>query len=143
MDIRHRVAAKGCTPAQAYAALTTPEGLSGWWMEGTGGDTAVGGVIEFPTGLDMSVQEGRPGSYLRWEPVKAPDEWLGTSIEFELEQDGDWTVVLFTHAGWREPSRFMHHCSLRWATYLLSLKKLLETGDGDPYPREIEVGDWR
>ncbi len=42
--------------------------------------------------------------------------------------------MLFRHLGWREPVEFMHHCSTKWATYLMSLKALLETGTGAPEP---------
>ena len=38
-------------------------------------------------------------------------------------KDGDGeTVVLFTHADWREPVEFMHHCSTKWATFLIGLR---------------------
>jgi hypothetical protein len=42
-----------------YGALTTLDGLSGWWTEKTS-ETDVGGVIEFrfgPGGFDMKVIE--------------------------------------------------------------------------------------
>jgi len=47
--------------------------------------------------------------------------------------------VLFKHAGWAEPVEFMHHCSTKWATFLLSLKQLFETGKGRPAPGEVQV----
>jgi hypothetical protein len=33
----------------------------------------------------------------------------------------------------------MHHCSTKWATFLLSLKQLLETGKGRPAPDEVKI----
>ena len=33
----------------------------------------------------------------------------------------------------------MHHCSTKWATYLMSLKSLVETGTGAPAPRDVHV----
>jgi len=36
----------------------------------------------------------------------------------------------------------MHHCSTKWGTYLLSLKQLVETGDGAPYPRDVSIDSW-
>ena len=67
-----------------------------------------------------------------WEVVDGPAEWIGTTIDFDLNQDGEYTIVLFAHAGWREPVEFMHHCSTKWAMFLLSLKSLVETGTGAP-----------
>jgi hypothetical protein len=37
---------------------------------------------------------------------------------------------------------FMNHCSTRWATFLLSLKKAAETGEGDPAPHDVLVSNW-
>ena len=57
----------------------------------------------------------------------------------DLRQDDDYTIVLFKHEGWREPVEFMHHCSTKWATYLMSLKDLLESGRGRPAPHDVHV----
>ena len=54
----------------------------------------------------------------------------------------NWTIVLFKHAGWKEPVEFMHHCSTKWAVFLLSLKSLLETDKGAPWPNEIKLDSW-
>lgn len=144
-DILHRIGVEGSTPEQVYDALTTLDGLSGWWAEKTAGRTGLGGVIEFrfgPGGVDMKVAELDPGRRVRWDVVGGPEEWIGTSVQWDLRQDGDYTIVLFRHEGWREPGEFMHHCSTRWATFLLSLKRLLETGEGAPHPRAVKIDDW-
>jgi hypothetical protein len=33
----------------------------------------------------------------------------------------------------------MHHCSTKWATFLLSLKDLVENGKGRPEPRDTKI----
>ena len=144
-DILHRIGVQHATPAQVYDALTTLEGLSGWWAEKTTGETGLGGVLEFrfaPGGFDMRVTDLDPGRLVRWEVVDGPAEWLGTTIRWDLRQEGDSTIVLFRHEGWREPVEFMHHCSTKWATYLMSLKQLVETGEGAPDPRDVAISDW-
>ena len=144
-DILHRIGVEQSSPERVYDALTTLDGLSGWWAEKTSGETDVGGVIQFrfgPGGFDMRVAELDPGRRVRWDVVDGPQEWIGTSIQWDLRQEGDWTIVLFRHEGWREPVEFMHHCSTKWATFLLSLKQLLETGAGAPDPRDVRVSDW-
>ena len=50
--------------------------------------------------------------------------------------------MLFKHLGWRKPVEIMHHCSTKWAVFLLSLKSLLETGTGAPDPRDVRVDNW-
>jgi hypothetical protein len=142
VDILHRIGVEGSTPEKVYDAVTTLDGLSGWWMEKTSGNADLGGVIEFRIGLDVRVAELDPGRLVRWQVVAGPAEWVGTSIRWDLRQDGDWTIVLFKHEGWREPVEFMHHCSTKWATYLISLKQLVETGVGAPHPRGARISDW-
>jgi uncharacterized protein YndB with AHSA1/START domain len=65
-DILHRVAVKSSSPNYTYRALTTREGLAGWWTTDTQGNCNVGGVITFrfePRGFfDMKVLELDPGS---------------------------------------------------------------------------------
>ena len=146
VDILHRVGVVTPTPGKVYDALTTVEGLAGWWTDDTKGDGDVGGVLEFrfpPVGgFDMKVVELRPSERVAWRVVDGPEEWVGTTIDWELRQSGDYTIVLFRHEGWREPGEFMHHCSTKWASFLLSLKALLETGVGAPAPRDMEISDW-
>lgn len=144
-DILHRVGVRDASPERVYQALTTLEGLSGWWAEKTSGDTELGGVIEFrfaPGDIDMRVAELDPGRLVRWDVVGGPEEWIGTGVRFDLRQEGDWTIVLFRHQGWREPVEFMNHCTTKWGTFLLSLKQLLETGHGLPEPHDVRISDW-
>ncbi|MGW4365779.1 SRPBCC family protein [Nocardia takedensis] len=142
VDILHRIAVENTSPQQVYDALTTIDGLAGWWTRDTTGDAALDGVIEFrfpPGGFDMRVRATTPGEHVGWEVIDGPPEWIGTTIDWTLRRDDDWTVVLFTHEGWAEPVEFMHHCSTKWATYLMSLKGMLETGRGAPSPDDIRV----
>jgi uncharacterized protein YndB with AHSA1/START domain len=144
-DILHRVGAKGSV-AQVYQALTTVEGLAGWWTTDTvGKGNDIGGVLEFrfpPGGFDMLVVELEPDQRVLWEVVGGPDEWIGTHVRWELSQVDEWAIVNFSHEGWKEPVEFMHHCSTKWATFLMSLKALVETGKGEPSPDDVSISNW-
>ncbi len=121
-DILHKVGIKSSSLEDVYKALATVEGLSRWWTSDTRGESKVGGVLQFrfgDGGFDMKVLELQPGKRVLWQVVDGPEEWLGTKISFDLKQNGDWTVVLFKHQGWKEPVEFMHHCSTKWAVFLL------------------------
>ena len=145
-DILHKMGTQSSSPKDVYAALTTLKGLSGWWTTTTSGvGDKVGGVIEFrfnAGGFDMKVLALEPGKRVLWQVVDGPEEWMGTTVSFDIRQENDWTIVLFKHAGWKEPVEFMHHCSTKWAIFLLSLKSLLETGKGAPAPDEIKIDAW-
>jgi len=145
VDILHRVGIIASTN-DVYSALTTIDGLAGWWTQDTTGDPD--GVIQFRfagaggEGFDMRVLETKPDELVRWEVVAGPDEWIGTHVSFELSQVDDWAIVLFKHEDWKEPVEFMHHCSTKWASFLLSLKKYVETGKGDPSPNDVQISNW-
>jgi uncharacterized protein YndB with AHSA1/START domain len=144
VDILHRVGVLS-SPDQVYTALTTVDGLSHWWTEDTRGDSDIGGVLQFrfvPGGFDMKVLETRPAELVRWEVVDGPEEWIGTHVRFDLKQEDGYTIVLFRHEGWKEQVEFMHHCSTKWATYLMSMKKLVETGKGEPSPNDVQISNW-
>ncbi len=143
-DIVHRVGIKS-SPNEAYNALTTREGLAGWWTTDTTGDCDVGGVIKFRFGdrgfIDMKVIEREPGRRVRWQVTGGPGEWIGTTVGFDLAPDEEWTVVRFKHQGWKDSSEFRDHCSTKWATFLVSMKSLLETGKGAPFPNDVHISN--
>lgn len=145
VDILHRIGIEAPV-AEVYSALTTNKGLADWWTkdtEGEGGE--VGDELRFrfaAGGFDMRVRELDPGRRVLWEVVSGPEEWVGTHVDWVLDQKDDYAIVLFTHRGWREPVEFMHHCSTKWAVYLMSLRSLIETGTGAPHPHDVRVDDW-
>ena len=153
MDIVHRVGIKAPAP-QVYAALATIEGLAGWWTQATTGNAQAGGQVHFrfhdDTGRDiggfgMDVLEQAPDTKVHWRVKEGPAEWLGTDIEFVLSQQDGHTIVLFGHRHWRDAGpggEFMAHCSTKWATFLLSLRDLVETGQGKPAPHDVKISNW-
>jgi uncharacterized protein YndB with AHSA1/START domain len=146
VDILHRVGIKSSSSDDVYKALTTREGLSAWWTNNTQGETKVGGVLQFrfgaAGGFDMKVLELHPAERVLWQVVDGPKEWIGTKVSWELKKDGDYTIVLFKHQGWKEPVEFMQHCSTKWGVFLMSLKSLLETGKSAPWPNDIKIDNW-
>jgi hypothetical protein len=83
VDILHKVGIKSSSLDDAYKALTTREGLSGWWTNNTQGEGTVGGVLQFrfgAGGIDMKVLELQPGRHVLWQVVDGPAEWIGTKV---------------------------------------------------------------
>jgi uncharacterized protein YndB with AHSA1/START domain len=142
-DIRHRVVISAPLKS-VYEAVATTEGISEWWTrDGVRGESREGFNVEFYFGSPepaavMKVTQLNPEGHVSWNCIEGADEWVGTKISFDLSHKEDETVVLFTHAKWREPSEFMAHCSARWAYFLLSLKSLVETGKGTPFPEDLK-----
>lgn len=140
-DILHRVGINN-RPEKVFEALSTVAGLSHWWTTETAGEPKPAGIIHFGF-CDMKVVELKPHELVKWKCVSGPREWVDTEVSFQLKFKEDQTFVLFKHANWREPVEFMHHCSTKWATFLLSLRNWVERAEGRPAPYDlkIHVGD--
>ena len=150
IDIIHRVGIR-TSVEKVYAALSTVDGIGGWWTQQTSGVSEPGAriALEFhsPDGskvgdIGMTVVDLEPGKHVHWRFLSGPREWIDTDATFELAQDGEWTIVRFGHRRWREASEFTEHCSTKWATFLLSLKDFVETGRGRPAPADLWIGNW-
>lgn len=141
-NIVHKIGVRG-SANQAFASLSTPAGLAAWWTGDTTGDCQPSGTIHFRFGergkIDVKVLESVPNKRVQWQVIAGPNEWLGTKLSFDIAQDGEYTKVLFEHSGWKEQTESMHHCSTKWAMFLMSLKSLLETGKGAAYPNDVHV----
>lgn len=141
-DINHQVGIKA-SPETIYLALTTDDGLAQWWTNDTSGAGDVGSTIEFRFnggGPDFRVTKLTPNKTVCWQHSgDMPEAWMGTEISFQLDADENQTLVRFTHSNWQETTNFMAHCSTKWAVFLLSLKDALETGQGRPFPNDIQI----
>jgi uncharacterized protein YndB with AHSA1/START domain len=146
VDILHRVGI-GAPVSEVYEALSTTEGLAGWWTTEIKGDAGAGGQLAFHFGSPepsavMAVESVTPDRQVAWRCVDGPAEWLDTTVTFDLaESDGE-TVIRFAHAGWREPVEFMSHCSTKWAYFLLGLKDGFEGGKATPFPDDRRISTW-
>jgi Activator of Hsp90 ATPase homolog 1-like protein len=66
--------------------------------------------------------------------ANAPGGWEGTTITFDLRTDGDGTVLLFAHRGFKQADEGYARVTTGWGYYLVSLRQYLETGKGAPHP---------
>jgi uncharacterized protein YndB with AHSA1/START domain len=149
-DIVHRIGIKAPV-SKVYAALSTPEGIAGWWTKDTSGVSEVGDTIEVRFHsregkqighMIMKVEALDLDARVQWRVTAGPVEWVGTDVVFNLSQEGTQTIVLFGHKNWREVNDFTSHCSTKWATFLLSLRELVETGKGKPSPEDVKIDNW-
>jgi uncharacterized protein YndB with AHSA1/START domain len=131
-------------PEKVYEALTTKEGLRGWWTQECLVD---GGHLDFRFGKShvvMDVEEATPGRKVVWrcvahhyDGVDPADEWIDTRVVFCLEPDSSGgTRIHFSHEGLVPALACWEACNRGWDRNLLeSLKHYVETGRGEPYPQ--------
>jgi uncharacterized protein YndB with AHSA1/START domain len=147
-DIRHRVGI-AAPQDRVYEMLATKGGLAKFWTSHVEGDSDVGGHLRFFFGKPepsavMEVVELSPDNRVQWRCVNGAAGWVGTTVTFDLKTSGGETVLLFTHADWREPVEFMHHCSTKWATVLIGLRGGLEGGAFTAFPDDTKISrSWR
>ncbi len=150
IGITHRIGIRAPI-AKVYAALSSVEGVASWWARHATGESRVGGTIQVRFlniegaelgSMSIEVAALEPDRHVHWRFVSGPAEWIGTDVTFDLKQDGEYTIVLFRHSHWREAVEFTAHCSMKWATFLLSLKQFLEDGHGKPSPNDLKIDNW-
>lgn len=150
VDITHRIGIRSPI-AKVYQALASVEGVASWWTRDVTGESKVGSTFQVrflnaedavlgSMGIEVAALE--PDHHVHWRFESGPAEWIGTEVTFDLKQEGEYTIVLFSHSHWREAVEFTAHCSMKWATFLLSLKQLLENGNGRPTPDDLKIDNW-
>jgi len=121
-------------------ALTTIEGLRGWWTPLASGSPAPGGDLRFDFAaagqhIVVHVDVATPSS-VQWTCIEhSPfSEWNGTKIAFDLFEMGpDYSEIWFRHAGLSPVLACYGDCSSGWDYFLDSLVALAEHGKGTPF----------
>ena len=130
-----------------FAALTTVDGLDGWWGPALGASNEIGGHVVFDHGLPspmrMEVVAFDPPARVTWrfastytDPDNPASEWTDQTFEWQVEprraqvllgRPLTVTVVRLTNTGWPTPSRWRGFCTTAWgATLDGRLKPYLE-----------------
>jgi uncharacterized protein YndB with AHSA1/START domain len=131
------------SPATVSALFTSAAGVSRWWGP-TEGDAAVGGTLVTSFGAygvnAMRVLEAGPARVV-WESI-APDgsaptghtqEWLGTTMQFDIVPAGTGTKLHFRHAGLTPQLACWDDCVAAWTQFMASIQTFAETGTGTPF----------
>jgi uncharacterized protein YndB with AHSA1/START domain len=124
-----------------FRALTTADGLAGWWTtQVRTGEAAVGARIDFTFrgafNPQLRITEVDPSAHVGWEGVAGYAAAWGpqTIIRFELEATSGGTLVRFWHQVDRALSdEATAAANFNWGYYLDSLRLLCETGTGKPF----------
>jgi uncharacterized protein YndB with AHSA1/START domain len=126
---------------RVFTALTSLEGLVGWWASKATGSGSNGATFDLSfAGLDetitMRVDTAVVPSAVAWTCLNhtgLPD-WEGTKLVFELrEQPDDSTLLKFRHIGLVPQLDCFEQCRAGWEHYLSSLKSYAEQGQGNPF----------
>lgn len=130
-------------PSRVFEAISQPRLLDEWWTVRCSGRPEVGATYElyFEPDYEWSATVTRcvPNAAFELRMTRADDDWLGTTVGFELEPTPSGTRVRFSHRGWASANdhfRTSNHC---WALYLRILRRHLEHGESVPYDDRLLV----
>jgi uncharacterized protein YndB with AHSA1/START domain len=135
----HRVEVEA-DAATVYRALTTSDGLKGFWTSGSEAQPEVGSVAVFkfataPVDLKLRIDELDADKRVVWSCLGDFPYWQGTTIAWELSAGpAEGTAVMFRHAGWSDeyPDGDYGSVNFTWGLVLGALKAYTETGRPNP-----------
>lgn len=121
-----------------YRALTTQEGVTGWWSTKAQLQPGPGGVIEF-TFIDdfnphMQQRNLQDGKLVEWTCISGHANWQDNTFTFALRGGEGETSLQFSQDYAQELDDDTYGTyNFNWGYYLGSLKKFCETGAGAPF----------
>jgi hypothetical protein len=122
-------------PATLEAAITTDEGVSGWWAPTVSPGPELLSVSFGDRGVEVGVVT--TPALVVWDVVScsAEPDWVGTTIEFAFAADAVGAIELaFAHRG-LGTLPCAENCFAGWTHYLASLVAYVECGIGHPQSR--------
>ncbi|MEW8525627.1 MAG: SRPBCC domain-containing protein [Candidatus Thiodiazotropha endolucinida] len=140
--VKHRVGINSSI-YEVFAAITSSDGLAGWWASSAEISLEVGGNVDLTfdslTVLKFKYRDIQENKKVAIECVEGPGPWQGSELLFELEQAEDQVFVTLTHQNDASGEEDFLYFSTKWPCYLLSLRDFIETGKGRPYPNDIKI----
>ncbi len=131
-------------PEAVYEAITKE--IDKWWFTTAEEIRDEGQVIKFGH-WTMRITELRPNQKIVMDCIKAnhlvegvsrelqeqiKEEWLGTSVEWAIEEQGKGLKIIVQHKGLVPTLACYDMCSEGWGYFWESLEKYLKTGVGMP-----------
>ena len=139
------------TPGAVFKAIND---VRSWWTGDVAGATDVLGAEFTYRYADMhyskhKITELIPGEKVVWtvldghiDFVDNKDEWIGTTIEFEIARKDERTEIRFTHVGLVPQNQCFNGCSNAWTYYINdSLRGLIEREMATPPIVSAQVWD--
>jgi uncharacterized protein YndB with AHSA1/START domain len=125
-------------PESVYRALTTEEGVTGWWTTRADVEPGEGGIIRFTFHGDFHphMRQTRldEGTLVEWSCVTGHVNWKDNRFRFALRERNSETSLQFVQHYAQELDDDQYGTyNFNWGYYLGSLKKYCEDGVGTPF----------
>ena len=125
-----------------FGAITTRDGLAGFWTSDCDAQAAIGTVSRFgfpaaPVDLHMRVDGLQPNRSVSWTCLGDFPYWAGTTITWELTPaaGGRGSTLSFRHDGWGDdyPEIEYARVNYTWGRIVGALASYALSGTPDPF----------
>lgn len=143
MDIIHNLTINA-SPETIYKAVSTREGIKGWWCKDSNVGEAEGekSLLKFnkegnivPMGFKTLKLD--PNKEVVWECTENPNPaWIGTKLTTGISKTDTGTEVVFSHSGFEEKWKGQEPFEMTkegWQHFMNSLVSYCENGEGQPW----------
>ena len=119
-------------PAAVRAALDTTAGIGSWWNDKIVGAASAEGdefTLTFedsPAPFELRVAT-MSVNRIEWFVAANPPWWAGTTIRFDIAQEGAGTKLLFEHRDFDPESPIIPVITPAWAQFVGNLKAVAES----------------
>jgi uncharacterized protein YndB with AHSA1/START domain len=120
------------TPEKVYDAITTTEGIKGWWSTDAKVEPQVGSIAEVAfynrqAVFQLHIDRLEPGKLVEWTAQHDMPAWKGTKIRFDLSvNENGATIVNFNHSGFTSMEGPYAMINTTWGSLMYILKQYVE-----------------
>ena len=140
--VKHQIGVVGDITT-IYRTMHEPEGLDGWWATISDGTSKTGEILNLHFSdvltLSFKIVALRENSFIHLHCISGPGPWQDCDLTFSFTQDNDQVWVSLVHENAAASDDNFLYFNTKWPCYLLSLRDLIETGRGRPYPQDTKI----
>lgn len=126
-------------PSAVFRAIATQAGQQAWWNKQAEVSETVGGDIELafvkngqPVNMRFELVE-RSAQRVAWHCTTNDNPaWVGSTLVWEIEPEGEGSVVRFTHAGFAMGGPPYEGTREGWPRFMESLQQVVVDQPGNP-----------
>lgn len=119
-------------PEKVFEAITTTEGIKGWWSTDVKAEPQLGSMTEVAfynrqAIFQLKVIQFEPGKIVEWLAQHDMPAWKGTTIRFDLSvNENGATVLNFNHSGFESMEGPYAMINTTWGSLMYILKQYVE-----------------
>jgi len=122
-------------PETIHRALTTAEGVAGFWTDDANVPAEVGKTLtlrfpDAPAAFDLVLTQS-DDDVISWRTKGFPRPWVGTDIRWEISGGDNPSTVAFRHGTFADETE-QGQVAYVWGQVMVQLKQYAETGVAAP-----------